>query len=295
MRKFFYENRDGLVKDAPRPDIRRTKDSTEAPKHFIDLEIYGDSAAWKMPMLWDDAVKKYSRDTLVKYGYVPYWILAMKEKLTNAFRSGNTDSIIFYATDMGHYIGDANVPLHTTVNYDGQLSGQRGIHALWESVIPELELEQYKLFDAHTAEYLDHPEVAVWEAIRNAHLLVKDMLDKEREVSKQFVDSTKYRVQIRNGREIKYYTSSFAKAYAAALEPTIVIQLNRSADLISDFWYTSWVDAGRPDLGHLLKQPFSHEEKKNMKKEFKAYRRDQLIEKKLLISRRDVVKDPANQ
>jgi len=294
MRPFFYKNMDSIVKYSIRPDQRRSQDPTEAPKHFIDLEAYGDSAAWKMPLSWNEAVAKYSKDTLIKYGYVPYWIMTMKEKLVNAFRSQNADSILFYATDIGHYIGDANVPLHTSLNYDGQLTGQRGLHALWESVIPELELDQYKFYNHHKAKYLDHPENEIWEAIRHAHVLVSDMIQKEREVSKQFVDSTKYRIQTRNGRDVKLYTSAFAKAYAESLEPTINDQLVRSSNLLADAWYTSWVDAGRPDLSGLLKNQFTNAEKKKMKNEFKAYKKEDLVKKNLLLSKKDAVVDPSN-
>ena len=65
----------------------------------------------------------------------------MQKKLTHAFSQGNRDSILFYAADISHYIADAHVPLHTTLNYDGQLTNQKGLHNLWESTIPELELE----------------------------------------------------------------------------------------------------------------------------------------------------------
>ena len=151
---FFYQNIDYLVNNAPRPDMRRSQDSTEATKHFIDLEIYEKEGAKKMPEDWQAAVKIYSKDSLLKYGYVPYHVVYMKDKLTAAFKSGNKDSILFYATDLGHYIGDANVPLHTTTNYDGQLTNQKGLHSLWESVIPELELENYQLYSSHKASYL---------------------------------------------------------------------------------------------------------------------------------------------
>jgi hypothetical protein len=286
---------DSIVRNSIRPDQRRNQDSTEAPKHFIDLEPFGDSASWKMPLTWDEAVLKFSKDSLIKYGYVPYWILAMKEKLTNAFRNGNKDSIIFYAADMGHYIGDANVPLHTTLNYDGQLTGQRGLHALWESVIPEIELTHYDFYNRHKARYLEQPERAIWSAIRRAHLLLNDMLEKEREVSKRFTDSTKYRYQKRNGRDYRYYTTAFAKDYSLALAPSINDQLVFSSNLMADFWFTCWVDGGKPDLNNLLKEPFTRSKKKDLKKERKAYKRENLLEKKLLISRKDVVVDPANQ
>src|SRR4029077_16003668 len=38
----------------------------------------------------------------------------------------------FYAGILSHYVADAHVPFHATVNYDGQLTGQRGIHARFE-------------------------------------------------------------------------------------------------------------------------------------------------------------------
>ncbi|HEY1021693.1 MAG TPA: hypothetical protein VGE06_05245, partial [Flavisolibacter sp.] len=104
MQPFFFQHMEDLVKHSVRPDERRSKDSTEAPKHFIDLEGFGDDAAHQMPPDWNTAVSKYSEDSLVKYGYVPYWVIVMQERLTNAFRVQNRDSILFYATDLAHYI-----------------------------------------------------------------------------------------------------------------------------------------------------------------------------------------------
>ena len=40
MQAFFYTHLDYLVKNSVRPDLRRNEDSTEAPKHFIDLEPF---------------------------------------------------------------------------------------------------------------------------------------------------------------------------------------------------------------------------------------------------------------
>lgn len=145
MQPLFYKNMDYLVKHSVRPDERRNKDSTEASKHFIDFEAFGEDASHKMPLNWNDAVRQYSLDSMLEYGYVPYWIIIMQDRLTNAFRQKNKDSILFYAADLSHYIGDAHVPLHTSINYDGQLTGQKGLHALWESVVPELTLEQFDL------------------------------------------------------------------------------------------------------------------------------------------------------
>ncbi len=285
MQSFFYKNMSYLVDNAGRPDQRRSQDSTEATKHFIDLEAFGDSAAWKMPFKWEEAVKIFTTDSLLEYGYVPYHIITMKNKLTDAFRSSNKDSILFYAADLAHYIGDANVPLHTSLNYDGQLTNQHGLHSLWESMVPEIEIEQYNLYSNHKAKYLSDPEQAVWDCIRRAHKLLPDVFGKEIEATKQFVDTTKFRTQIRRGKEVKSFTSAFAKSYSKLLGQTINDQLLNSARMIADFWYTAWVDAGKPELSS-LSQPFEKKDKAAFKEEYKAWQKNKLIEKKLLLSRK---------
>lgn len=287
MQPFFYKNMEYIVKYSVRPDQRRNEDPTEANKHFIDLEVFGDSAAWKMPRQWDPAVAKFSRDTLLKYGYVPYHIITMKNNLTRAFRNKQSDSILFYATDLAHYIGDAHVPLHTSINYDGQLTNQRGLHALWESVVPELELVNYDLRSKHRASYISNPEEATWNAIQSGFVLLNEVFLQEKEASKLFTDSTKYRIQMRNGREVKYYTAPFAREYAKRLGNSINLQLTRSADLISDFWYTCWRDAGKPSLEPLLKSPITKEEKKKCKEEGKAFKKNELLKKGWLLSKKE--------
>ncbi|HEV7779954.1 MAG TPA: zinc dependent phospholipase C family protein [Chitinophagaceae bacterium] len=285
IRPFFYANIKYLVENAGRPDQRRNQDSTEAPKHFIDLEAFGDSAAWKMPFGWEEAVKIYTKDSLLEYGHVPYHIITMKNKLTAAFRSGNKDSILFYATDLAHYIGDANVPLHNSLNYDGQLSNQNGLHSLWESMIPELEIEQYNLYSRHKASYLANPEQKIWDCIRRAHKMLPDVFGKEIEATKGFTDSTKFRVQMRRGKEVRSFTPAFAKAYNLLLGQSINDQLLNSANMIADFWYTAWVDAGKPDLSAI--SPMSPGvTKSTLKGELKAWKRNELIKKSLLLSKK---------
>ncbi|MHA4812347.1 zinc dependent phospholipase C family protein [Flavitalea flava] len=285
MRAFFWKNKDSLVRGSVRPDIRRNALPAEEPRHFIDLEAYGDSAAWKMPLHKEDAIRIYTWDTLKKYGIVPYVVVEVKEQLTHAMRMRDRDSIVYYATELGHYIGDAHVPLHVSINYDGQLTGQKGLHSLWESTVPDLELEHYLLHDRHKARYLPDPAFSIWSVIRHTQSLLSDVFNKEKEISGQFADSAKFHIETRYGKQTRVYTPAFAIAYGAALGETINEQLLGSAGTISDFWYTAWVDAGKPDLNSLLNAPLEKKEQKACKAEFKDYRKCKLIEKKLLIAR----------
>jgi hypothetical protein len=281
---FFFQNRNWLVRQSVAPDIRRRTDPKEGPRHFIDLEGYGDSAAWKMPLHWDSAVNRYTLDSLTKYGFVPYEVQQVKDLLTCAFRSGNKDSVLCYAADLDHYIADANVPLHTTINYDGQLSHQRGIHALWESLVPEMQLDRYSLTDRPVANYLNDPALSIWEAVRNAHKLVPQLLEEEKALSIQFPDSVKFEPKTVNGRQIQAYAPGFIHAYAAGQGAIVNQQLLRSADLIADFWLTCWVDAGKPSLAGWI-APLNMEEKRNEELELKAYQNGWLIKEARLLAR----------
>ena len=280
LQSYFHSDMKYLVENAPRPDIRRNTDKTEDTKHFIDLEMFGPNAANEMPTDWESAVKKYTADSLKKYGWGPYNAIMQLEHLTNAFKSKNQDSILFYAADLGHYIGDLHVPLHSTTNYDGQLTGQKGIHGLWESFIPELRISQYELYNKHKATYLKHPAQSLWKDIRLAHALLPEMFAKETALTARFNNETKYKVQSRNGKEFKVYSKEFAEAYATELGPTINGQLIASANMIADFWYTAWVNAGKPDLGNT--RGMSQE----LEAELKSYKSNELINNNLLLSKK---------
>jgi protein tyrosine phosphatase len=100
----------------------------------------------------------------------------------------------------------------------------------------------------------------------------------------------KFRIQIRRGRESKSYTPEFAKAYAVALQNTINEQLLHSAKLVADFWYTSWVDAGKPDLSAITAN-WTKADKKKFRKEQKIVKANKLLENNLLLSKKTETKE----
>jgi hypothetical protein len=284
LESFFHLNMSYIVDNAPRPDTRRNTDKTEGQKHVMDVEEYGPNAINEMPLDWDAAVKKYTVDSLIARGWGPYYTIMELDKLTQAFKSKNKDSILYHAADLGHYIGDMHVPLHTTSNYDGQLTNQEGMHGLWESFIPSLKLDQYQLYNPHQAQYIKNPSLALWTDIRKANALLPLMFAKEKEVSKNFTDETKYKMQMSWGKMTKMYTKEFALAYADALGSTINGQLIASANMIADFWYTAWVNAGKPEFTTRAISP-------SLTTELNAFKNNRLIQDSFLLSRKVKAKD----
>ena len=141
MMQLYKPNIIFITDHAVDPDKRRYAIPEEAPRHYIDIDHYGKYPYDSLPRKWEDAVKKYSADTLNTYGIVPWWLQTMMHRLTNAFKEKNQVKILRYSAELGHYIADAHVPLHACSNHNGQYSNQKGIHGFWESRIPELLAE----------------------------------------------------------------------------------------------------------------------------------------------------------
>lgn len=283
---FFHKNLDYQVYNSVRPDVRRNGDKTEATKHFIDIDapIFGENSLETMPKTWEEAVLKYSEDTLRKYGTVPWEIIQLQTKLTNSFRNKLKDSILYYSADLGHYISDAHVPLHTTVNYDGQLTNQRGLHSLWESTVPEMNIENYNLYQDHKARYLKDPLTEIWVKIKESKMMLDKVLADEISATQGFTDEKKFKRSERFGSMRKNYSGEFARAYAERLGNTVNERMLESARCVADFWFTAWVDAGCPDLSDL--QTISDEDKEKLKSEKKIWKQNELLKNGLLQSRK---------
>lgn len=185
---FFKENIEYITEHAVDPDKRRYGVDGEAQRHYIDIDHYahnGQDPFEIVPRKWNDAVAKFTEDTLQTYGIVPWHIQVMKFRLQKAFESKNVDLILKNASEIGHYIGDAHVPLHTTENYNGQLTGQRGIHGLWESRIVELSAEDYDYF-VGKSKYVSAVLDFAWDAVKASNLAVDSVLSMERELTASF-------------------------------------------------------------------------------------------------------------
>lgn len=261
MITFYKHHIQYITENAVNPDKRRYAVDYEAPRHYIDLDVYGDSAVYKMPRYWKDAVKEYTEDTLQTYGIVPWHVNFVTYQLTEAFKENNAEDILRYSADLGHYIADANVPLHTTENYNGQLTGQYGIHGFWESRLPELYSEDYDFFTGK-AEYIDNTQFAIWDAVKEAHLAFDSVFSFEKKLTKKMADDRKYSSELRGNVNVKVYSRDFSKAYHKMLSGQVERRMRNSIKMIGDFWFTAWVNAGQPNLDILIDERaiFSEEE-----------------------------------
>ena len=251
-----------LMEHAIDPDKRRYAVPVEAPRHYIDLDHYGHYPFDALPRKWNDAVVKFSEDTLNAHGIVPWWVQTMLYRLTEAFKAKNQAMILKLSAEIGHYIADAHVPLHATSNYNGQLTDQKGIHGFWESRIPELLADKDWDFFIGKAEHIKNPGDFIWARVLESAAAADSVLKIEKELTKTFPSDQKFSFEDRNGITIRQYSSSFSKAYDEKLNGMIERRMRQSISTTASFWYTAWVNAGQPDLKKLSNKEFSAEDQK---------------------------------
>jgi hypothetical protein len=217
----------------------------EAARHYIDLDKYDLNAIAFLN--FEKATLIYSKDSLQQHGIVPWIITLMKTRLKQAFLNRDTLQVIKISAELGHYIADAHVPLHTTSNYDGQKTNQVGIHAFWESRIPEMlqaDLEEWSI----PASYITDLQKDTWEWILEAHTYVDTLLQIEANLNARTKPVNKYIFLKKGSLLTKTYAPTYAKEYHKLLNKQIEHQFNQAVQHIGNVWYSAWLEAGQPDF-----------------------------------------------
>jgi len=265
MRSFFYNHIDFITEESVVPDLRKysINDKAEFPRHFINLESYlpgtGDGASAAqvlahLPLTLQEVKERYADTFLTKAGILPWYIEEVEEKLTKAFREGRKTEILFLAADLGHYIGDAHMPLHTALNHDGLLTGQKGIHAFWEGQLPEMFGPGYHLYTG-AARYIPDIGMETRAMIDSTYGLAEKVLALDRELSSSMPKERVYLMDPDSAGKIvvnqfkdPVHSREYAVKYHARLKGMIEGQLRAAIAETASYWYTAWVNAGRPDL-----------------------------------------------
>jgi len=276
MFKFYKTYIDYLTEHSVDPDKRRYAAKDEAAKHYIDIDHYGDNPFDIVPKRWDSAVAKFSEDTLQAYGIVPWHVARMHYWLRDAFIAKDRDKILRISAEIGHYIADAHVPLHTTENYNGQFTGQTGIHGFWESRLPELFADEYNYF-LPRAKYIDNTLDKIWKAVYTSHMALDSVLLFEKELTEEFADGDKYAYEERGVTISKTYSRAFSTAYHVALNGMVERRMRKAMYCIGSFWYTAWIEAGQPNLDDLIDENANKEYLRRIDDEYKTWKRGKWI------------------
>lgn len=274
LAKFFGANQAFLAAHSSDPDDWRGKLHVpgEAPHHFIDLDAYGtpsDFALLNLPVKRADADAKFGHDLVESKGTVDWTIDLWTSRLSDAMKGSDPDLILADAAVLGHYVADAHVPFHSSVNYDGQMSGQSGIHARFESEMVENTIKltdlapdpaqpltdvlgSARLWSGQSLDLTPTVLQADIEARVQATLAGKSVPDAGPLPTRNAGDT--HRPLPKDGSPApNYYQDNpvYWKTFSAITRPIALARLNASATHLGSAWLTAWQRAGSPDLSKL--------------------------------------------
>lgn len=231
LRAWFAGREADVCDHASDPDHWK-QDRKEGPRHFLDMEPYGDPE--RLPRTLDEARAKAGED-YYRHGVVPWIIQDRWRDLVEAFRTGDPAKVAAATAILGHYVADAHVPLHTTENHNGQNTHQKGVHSRWESGL----VERYVQEDALVVQpaqpdsaFLDRP----WEWLKASHALVPQLLE----------DDLASDRTTPLGDRGKQRTQAYWLIFWAKQGPVVKQQLQLAGQHLSDAILNAWIAAGRP-------------------------------------------------
>jgi len=247
MMMFYRGHIEYLSKHSTDADKRRYVLAAEGPRHYIDMD-------------------SYAKDSLNTYGILPWHIVRIMQALTKAFIEKNTTKILKLSADLGHYVADAHVPLHTCSNHNGQQTGQEGIHALWESRIPELLADKTFHYWTGKPVYIKDVTSTTWQIVQSSARAADTVLQKEKQLSKRW----QFAYEKRKGKLVRTYSAAYTLAYHNALEGMVELRMCAAIHMVASYWYTAWANAGMPHLDSIKAKIFLKENSLPVKDKIKA-------------------------
>jgi len=130
---FLIQNIEDLSYHAADPDFWKAADPNEGYRHFIDADLYDEYPFNNIPRNIDSLYSKYGEANISNFGIAPWNIDDYCNRLTGLFSAGQWEESIYKMAALSHYVADIHMPLHTCANYNGQLTGNEGVHFHWET------------------------------------------------------------------------------------------------------------------------------------------------------------------
>jgi hypothetical protein len=240
IKAFFEHNRDELVLRVNDPDLWRVVGfEDEPPNHQIDFGVddYGAYPFTALPREYDAAVEKFGTATVRRHGLLPWRTMEEFGNLRRMFQGfarnqlyvqGNT---VLFSAALAHYVQDATQPLHVHNNYDGQLSGQNGVHSRFESELFERFIDRLTITPGPRRSITSTRD-DIFETVLASHQLVPQILAADRAAIA--------------GKDT--YDAEYFEKFLTGVRPVLEQQLSAAITITASVIASAWEQAGRPVL-----------------------------------------------
>ncbi|MCF7800825.1 MAG: hypothetical protein K9N34_02280 [Candidatus Marinimicrobia bacterium] len=223
---FFQTQRSFIREHAVDPD-----QSNNRPNywHYIDIDYYPEFFEGTLPTAFEDVVALYDYNTVIDQGTVPWAIMIEMDSMSNLMAAGEWAMAWQAVADLGHYVADSHQPMHLTLNYNGQMTGNYGIHSRYETTLINPHLDELPL-PTGLGSYWESPLDSVFGYIGEVYPYVDLVIDAD--------DAA--------GAVDPNYNSTYYSMMWDSLEIVTTDAIHRSILDLASIWYTAWINAGSP-------------------------------------------------
>ncbi|HEX7880983.1 MAG TPA: hypothetical protein VF720_16350 [Candidatus Eisenbacteria bacterium] len=214
-------------------DERKSSTPGENIRHYINIDEFAEFQAGTFPHQYADAVSRYGLSRLQSAGVGPWALENSYNQMVAAFVARDWTAAVAAAGDIGHYAGDLHQPLHLTSNYDGQESGQRGLHSRFESRLTGKHMTDFTPFPG-AASFVADPLEREFAWINTTYPGVSVILAADLAAKSAAGGSTS---------SDTYYNSMWEQ-----LGQDTWYWIGLASFDIASFWYSAWIEAGAPPL-----------------------------------------------
>ncbi|HEX9007277.1 MAG TPA: T9SS type A sorting domain-containing protein [Bacteroidota bacterium] len=215
-----------LVNHASDADNRKDTDPAEAPKHFIDLELY--PGFQYFPSDLNVIIQSYGATRVNANGILPWATAITVDSLTAQFRRGDWARAYQSAADLGHYVGDGHQPLHCTANFDGPNQTSTGIHSRYETSMINSYQSQL-VVTPDTVHYISDPFAYAKAYVIRNNTFADSVLNAD--------------AAAKSASGGSYNSTYYYMLWQLTGRLTNEMMQNATVTLAS-LWYTAWVNAG---------------------------------------------------
>lgn len=220
-----------LAEHASDADDRKDIDPDESPRHYIDIDNYpGFLAEGRIPQTYDSVVALYGEAFVIEQGVLPWATLKTYDSLVNCFLRHDWVKAVLFASDLGHYVADAHMPLHITRNYNGQFSGNNGIHSRYESAMVNTYINQI-IYTGDEISFIEDVNGYVFSYLYSNYIYVDSVLAAD-----------DYAQGVAGNTSSAEYRQALWEKSKSFTVPLFSLASNALAELI----YSAWTEAGKP-------------------------------------------------
>ncbi len=200
------------------------------PDHFIDADFYPEFATHTLTTNLDSLIMQYGETEVMQQGIVPWVIVWTTDSLSAQMQRHEWTKVWSTAACLGHYVADIHCPMHATMNYNGQLTGQTGIHSRYEGyMFTDPVLDDISV-SPESVSYLSNPIDDIFNRMYQSNSYVDSILNAD--------------------LDARALDPGYGDIYNAALwnstQHFTKLQIQRASITFANLIYTAWINAGSP-------------------------------------------------